>query len=70
MGPAKVIKRGRTNEEYYVELEDARARKLALEKAGDPEYSIISRTQNHDWMGENEIYYTLRWVEARPEPVR
>lgn len=70
MPPVKTIVRNRVHEEYFVELEEARARKLELEKAGDPEYSIISRTQNHDWMQENEIYYTLRWVEARPALAR
>jgi hypothetical protein len=63
--PVRAITRNSFHEEYYEELEDARARHLDLAKSAQNSDIVIYRAQNYDWMKSDELFYAIRWTALR-----
>jgi hypothetical protein len=70
VGLIRSFTRHSTHEEFYEELEEARARHLVLAKypGVEPGSVLVFMARNYDWMREDEVLYCVRYNRLQAAP--
>jgi hypothetical protein len=66
--PARTERHGRIQVEFFDSYEEAVIRRdeLKADLAKDPgndQSVLIATSRNHDWMNDDAVYWSVRWVQ-------